>query len=61
MQIFLHFFGLTAYIWQFKAVLLQQISRTSVLSATITTQVRIINLLKTKTLWQQKFLVSRRT
>ena len=48
MQIFLHFSSSTAYFWQFKAVLLQQISRTSVLSATITTQVRIINLLKTK-------------
>lgn len=27
MQIFLHFFGLTAYIWQFKAVLLQQTAK----------------------------------
>ena len=61
MQMFLHFSSSTASFWQFEAVLLQQISRTSVLSATITTQVRIINLLKTKTLWQQKFLVSRRT
>jgi hypothetical protein len=60
-QIFLHFSSITAYIWQFGAVLLQQISRTSVLSATITSQIRIYLQFKTKQLWQQKFLVSRRT